>query len=200
MEYRKIVSVTGLSGLYELVTTKRDGAIVRGLDDKSTRFVSARIHNATPLESIEIYTVSENVRLHEVFQKMKDSSTPPLKGIGKTTPAEQIKGYFEQVVPEMDFDRVYLSDMKRILRWYEILETHDLLHFESLMETEGQQEEDQVTEDTTEETAPAPKPKKKASKSKTESGEEPGEKAPKAKKSTRTGSKKEKDKEESKGE
>ncbi len=134
MEYREIVSVTGLPGLYQLVATKNDGAIVRNLADKSTRFISARIHNVTPLESIEIYTISENIRLHELFSRMKESTTPPLKGVGKATDARQITDYFREVYPDLDFDRVYLSDMKRILKWYEVLESHDLLHFESLLE------------------------------------------------------------------
>ncbi|MBD0333652.1 MAG: DUF5606 domain-containing protein, partial [Chitinophagaceae bacterium] len=56
MEYNKIVAVTGLPGLYELLSSKSDGAIVRSLDDKSTKFVAARTHNLSHLESIEAYT------------------------------------------------------------------------------------------------------------------------------------------------
>jgi hypothetical protein len=56
MEYSKIVAVTGLPGLYELLNSKTDGAIVRSLDDKSTKFVSSRIHNFSQLESIEVFT------------------------------------------------------------------------------------------------------------------------------------------------
>jgi hypothetical protein len=52
MEYREIVAITGLTGLYQLLTTKSDGAIVRNIADKSTKFISARQHNVTPLESI----------------------------------------------------------------------------------------------------------------------------------------------------
>ena len=57
MEYSKIIAVTGLPGLYELISSKNDGAIVRSLEDKSTRFVSSRVHHFSHLESIEIYTV-----------------------------------------------------------------------------------------------------------------------------------------------
>ncbi len=56
MEYNKIVAVTGLPGLYELLTSKTDGAIVRSLDDKSTKFVASRVHNFSHLESIEVFT------------------------------------------------------------------------------------------------------------------------------------------------
>ena len=73
MEYNKIISVTGLPGLYELLSSKNDGAIVRSLDDKSTKFVSSRIHNFSHLESIEVYTTGDNVNLAEVFLAMKNS-------------------------------------------------------------------------------------------------------------------------------
>ncbi len=70
MEYSKLVAVTGLPGLFELLSSKTDGAIVRSLDDKSTRFVSTRIHNFSHLESIEVYTVRDNVNLVDIFTAM----------------------------------------------------------------------------------------------------------------------------------
>lgn len=71
MEYSKIIAVTGMPGLYELLSSKTDGAIVRSLDDKSTKFVSSRIHNFSHLESIEVFTVRENVNLIDVFHAME---------------------------------------------------------------------------------------------------------------------------------
>jgi hypothetical protein len=71
MEYHKLVAVTGLSGLFELVSSKSDGGIVRSLEDKSTKFVSNRLHSFSHLESIEIFTQGENVNLVDVFQAMK---------------------------------------------------------------------------------------------------------------------------------
>ena len=71
MEYSKLVAVTGLPGLYELVNSKNDGAIVRSLDDNSTKFASSRIHNFSHLESIEVFTTGDNVNLVEIFQAME---------------------------------------------------------------------------------------------------------------------------------
>ena len=65
MEYNKLISVTGFSGLFELITSKPDGAIVRSLEDNSTKFVSSRIHQFSHLESIEVYTTDENINLAE---------------------------------------------------------------------------------------------------------------------------------------
>lgn len=130
MEYREIVAVTGIGGLFQLMATKSDGAIVRNLADMSTKFISARLHNVTPLESIEVYTTGDNVRLHEVFQKMKDNeATTPLAD-AKTASNDAIKGYFKGIFPEFDDERVYVSDMKKMLKWYEVLKANDLLRFE----------------------------------------------------------------------
>jgi len=76
MEYSKIISVTGLAGLFELVGSKTDGAIVRSLDDKTVRFISSRQHNFSHLESVEVFTVGDNVNLAEVFIAMKESAEP----------------------------------------------------------------------------------------------------------------------------
>ena len=134
MEYREIVAVTGLSGLYQLMTTKSDGAIVRNVADKTTKFISARQHNVTPLESIEVYTTGDNVRLHQVFEKMLEhESTIPLAD-AKSADNAAIKKYFKSIFPEFDEERVYVSDMKKMLKWYELLKENDLLHFEQQQE------------------------------------------------------------------
>jgi hypothetical protein len=118
MEYSRIVGVTGLPGLYELVSSKSDGALVRSLEDGSTKFVSSRIHNLSHLESIEIYTTGENVNLVDVLNAMKSSSEPLPDGKDN----KALKRYFETVYPDMDFERVYTSDMKKMVKWFEVLE------------------------------------------------------------------------------
>lgn len=122
MEYNKIVSVTGLSGLYELVGSKTDGAIVRSLEDGSTKFVSSRVHNFSHLESIEVYTSRDNVNLADVFKAMQENSEP----LPSEKDAKAVKAYFEKVYPEMDFERVYASDMKKMIRWFSVLKNNNV--------------------------------------------------------------------------
>jgi hypothetical protein len=119
MNYNKIVSVTGLSGLFELVSSKADGGIVKSLEDNSVKFVSNRVHNFSHLESIEVYTTADNVNLTEVLTAMQASkeALPDAKADGKA-----IKAYFGKVYPTMDFERVYASDMKKMVRWLEVLQ------------------------------------------------------------------------------
>lgn len=152
MQYREIVSVTGLGGLFQLLATKSDGAIVRNILDKTTKFISARTHNVTPLESIEVYTNTDNVRLHEVFQKMKDNEAKIPVADAKSADNNAIKSYFKSIFPEFDEERVYVSDMKKMLKWYEVLKANNLLNFEQMKEEEAA---DAATETAAVEAAPA---------------------------------------------
>lgn len=122
MEYSKLVSVTGLSGLFELVASKTDGAIVRSLEDKSTRFVSSRIHNFSHLESIEVYTEGDNVNLVDVFHAMQNSN----EKLPDEKDPNAVKNYFKKVYSTMDFERVYASDMKKMIRWFDVLKKNNI--------------------------------------------------------------------------
>ena len=189
MEYREIVAVTGLGGLYQLLTTKSDGAIVRNVADKTTRFISARQHNVTPLESIEVYTTGDNVRLHHVFMKMQEHESKIPLADAKSTDNNVIKSYFKSIFPEFDEERVYVSDMKKMLKWYDILKLNDLLRFEEQVADEAAADAEETA--TAVEETPAPvvaeeKPVKKAAKkaeaTETADGEEKPKKATKKKK------------------
>ena len=159
MEYRKIVSVTGLPGLFEIISSKTDGAIVRSLDDKATKFVSSRTHNLSHLESIEVYTVNDNVNLSEIFFAIEKAGAK----LPEEKDAKAVKKFFEKVYPDLDFERVYNSDMKKMVRWYGILKEHEI----EVKLPEEQAEEPEVEEPVEEE-----KPVKKAKAKKTEDVEE----------------------------
>jgi len=182
MEYNRIVAVTGLPGLYEIVSSKADGALVRSLDDKTTKFISSRVHNLSHLESIEIYTVRDNVNLVEIFQAMEKSKAklPDVKD------NKALKSYFEKVYPDMDFDRVYASDMKKMVKWFEVLtnnnveikisdsaeeQTEDTPNVAETLEAAGEKVTLDVTAEDTPETA---KPKRAPRKKKTEDTEVEG--------------------------
>jgi hypothetical protein len=151
MEYNKIISVTGLPGLYELINTKSDGAIVRSLDDNSTKFASSRIHNFSHLESIEVFTTAENVNLADVFQAMEKAggSLPDSKDNGA------VKKYFQKVYPDIDFERVYSSDLKKMIKWYDALKKNNV----DIKLTEPEAEDTQ-TDEVEEKEVKAPKKKK----------------------------------------
>jgi len=185
MEYSKIVSVTGLPGLFELVNTKPDGAIVRSLDDKTTRFASSRIHNFSHLETIEVYTVGDNVNLAEVFQAME-------KGSGKLPDAKdnnEIRKYFEKIYGDIDFERVYNSDLKKMIKWFEVLKKNNVEIKLSEPESEEEEAEEQpepVKAETKKESSAAPKAEKKETKKTAKSSEKTKEAADKKPNSSKT--------------
>lgn len=122
MEYSKLVSVTGLPGLFELLSSKADGGVVKSLEDKSTKFVSTRVHNFSHLESIEVFTTADNVNLVDIFTAMAASK----EKMPDEKDTAAIKKYFETVYPAMDFGRVYASDMKKMIKWYGILTANNV--------------------------------------------------------------------------
>ena len=119
MEYIKVISIVGMPGLFELVVAKSDGVIVRSLDEKVTRFVSSRTNQSSQIANIEVFTIRDNVNLVEIFQAMKAST----EALPDEKDAKAIKVYFGKVYPDMDFDRVYASDMKKMVKWFNILKT-----------------------------------------------------------------------------
>ena len=138
MEYSKLISVTGLPGLFELVASKTDGAIVKSIEDGTTKFVSSRVHNFSHLESIEVYTIRENENLIQVLQAM-DASKEKLPD---EKDAKAVTAYMKKVYPDMDFDRVYPSDMKKMVKWFAILKAHNVeLKLTEAPEEEGTDEE-----------------------------------------------------------
>jgi hypothetical protein len=122
MEYGKLVSVTGLPGLFELLSSKADGGVVKSLEDKSTKFVSTRVHQFSHLESIEVFTTADNVNLVDVFTTMAAST----EKLPAEADAAAVKKYFEKVYPTMDFSRVYASDMKKMVKWFGILKANEV--------------------------------------------------------------------------
>ena len=186
MDYSKIIAVSGLPGLYELISSKNDGAIVRSLDDKTTKFVSSRIHNFSHLESIEIYTVRDNVNLVDILQALQKSGL----ALPDTKDNAAIKKYFEGAYPDLDFERVYTSDMKKIIKWFEILQKNNIEIKLSAAPEEVPEEEEAPAPVKEKPVAKAPKaaaaeateeaPKKKAAAKKKETTEEAPEKPAKA--------------------
>jgi hypothetical protein len=154
MEYGKIIAVTGLPGLFELLSSKNDGAIVRSLEDKSTKFVSSRVHNFSHLESIEVFTVRDNINLIDIFHAMENDGGK----VPDTKDAAGLRKYFEKIYPDLDFERVYTSDLKKMIKWFEVLKSNKI----EIKLTERPEAEEEEPETVEVEAEPAPKEEKKA--------------------------------------
>lgn len=125
MEYKEIIAVTGKSGLYKMVSPRQDGLVATKIGETKKSFLSARKHNFTPLENIGIYLISgETIELSSVFNAISAQ--------GNNYPApndspDDLRAFFDVIVPDYDEDRVKLSDMKKILQWFSILKEHQLV-------------------------------------------------------------------------
>lgn len=128
MELKEILSITGKPGLYKLVAQSRTGVIVESLLD-GKRFPVMASHNVSALADIAIYTYNEEVPLADVFRsiyKKEDGG----EAISHKSSAAELKSYFMEVVPEFDEERVYVSDIKKVLNWYNMLQSKGLVDAE----------------------------------------------------------------------
>ncbi|MEO1517761.1 MAG: DUF5606 domain-containing protein [Bacteroidota bacterium] len=180
MKLEDIVAVSGLAGLHKMVANRNNGLIVEDLDNGKRRFASSRKHQFTPLASIGIYTDEDTIELKVVFRSMLEQmeSNPP---IATNASAEAMKDYFSKILPEFDRDRVYPSDIKKVIKWFNFLHKRDLLD-EALKEeeTEGTEAEGaETTTETTEETPTAegdnPSTEEAAEPKETEEEDQPAE-------------------------
>lgn len=122
MEYSKLIAVSGLPGLFELLTSKSDGAIAKSLENDKTQFISSRAHQFSHLESIEVFTTRENVFLAEVFLAMGKSK----EALPNEKDPKALEAYFKKTYPNLDFTRVYSSDMKKMVKWFTQLQKHNV--------------------------------------------------------------------------
>jgi hypothetical protein len=118
MNLRGIVSVSGKPGLWKALAQNKTGFILESLDPQKTKLV-ANLSTAkiAALDEITIFGDEEDIRLTGVFERMKNAkSVPDAKADGK-----QLRDFFREVAPGHDQDKVYASDMKKIVSWYHIL-------------------------------------------------------------------------------
>lgn len=131
MNLNKLVAVSGRSGIYRMAANRPNGLIIEDLDSGKKIFAPSRKHQFTPLESISIYTETEEstVELKQVFRNMlKQLETHP--PVDTKSNSGDIKGYFENILPEYDRDKVLVSDIKKLIKWFNYLNDRNLLTLE----------------------------------------------------------------------
>jgi hypothetical protein len=128
MELKEIMSVSGQSGLFKFVSQGRNGIIVESLSDKKRTFINAS-QKVSPLSDISIFTSEDEVSLKDVFKTIKqlDQGTPVPDP--KASP-DILKKFMETILPDYDRERVYVSDIKKLVAWYNELLKFNLLDFE----------------------------------------------------------------------
>lgn len=131
-----ILSISGQPGLFKLVAETKNSIIVESLVN-GKRMPAYSTSKISTLSDISIFTETGEILLTDLFLKIKESG----KSVSPKASANEIKTFFEEVLPEYDKDRVYISDMKKVIQWYELLKELNLL-----TETEEKTEENQKEE------------------------------------------------------
>ncbi|MDD5506920.1 MAG: DUF5606 domain-containing protein [Bacteroidales bacterium] len=138
MDLSKILAIPGRHGLFKMISQTKNGVVVESLTDgkRSTAFAHERI---SALEEISVFTTGEDIPLKDVFKKIYDK----LEGGPAIDPRSEnadLKEYFAGLVPEYDQERVYASDIKKLLTWYNTLSELKMLDFTEEV-TDQEQEE-----------------------------------------------------------
>ena len=129
MSLDKILSISGKPGLFQLKTQTRSGFVAESLLDGKK--VSVSIHsNVSVLSEIAVYTLTEEIPLRKVFASIKEKVNGEQTSISHKDGKDKLEEYFFEVLPDYDEDRVYASDIKKIVQWYNLLHKHDLLNLE----------------------------------------------------------------------
>lgn len=138
---KTILSISGKPGLYKLVSRGKNMLIVESIADKK-RFPAYGNEKIISLGDIAMYTDAEDIPLHQVFASMKEKENGALVTLNlKKASADELGAYLAEVLPNYDRDRVHVSDIKKLISWYNLLVNAGLTDFE-----EKQVEEETETE------------------------------------------------------
>ncbi len=134
-----VLAVSGQGGLFKLVSQAKNSIIVESLLDgkRMPAYATSRI---SALEDISIFTEEADVKLADVFKNISDKENGGAS-ISHKVSAKELKAYFSEILPDYDQDRVYVSDMKKVIMWYNLLQEKELLNFDAV-EAKTEEKED----------------------------------------------------------
>ncbi len=145
IDVKSFVAVSGISGVQKLIAVRSNGLIIEGFDSKERKFVPMRSNEFSPFETISVYLDGgDTAPLAQVLTNMKDqfADNPP--------PSEKdaspvLRNYLIKILPEHDRDRVHISDIKKMIKWFNYLNSRDLLQ-EAVVEEAAEAATEEKTE------------------------------------------------------
>ncbi len=162
---KDILSISGYGGLFKFISQGRTGIIVESLEDKKRMNASATA-KISALEDIAIFTDTEDIPLKDVFKAIFEKEDGGA-AINHKSSANELKAYFEEVLPDYDRDRVYVSDIKKVLNWYNTLHKFEMLNFDE-EEEENKEKTEEKNEAKAEDEVKEEKPKQNKEEEKSE--------------------------------
>ncbi len=150
MDLTEIMSISGKPGLYKMISQTKNGMLVESMLDQK-RFPVFAHEKISSLEEISIFTETDDLPLKDIFKKINDLLEGG-KALSHKSSAEELKEFFEDVVSDYDKERVYVSDIKKVIQWYNLLHEKEMLDFtEEEEEKEDEEESKEAETDNTEE-------------------------------------------------
>ena len=122
MNFKDIATVSGKPGLYKVLKPSRTGVILESMDSKKAKLVAGMSHRVSILSDISIYTLTEEGAepLEAVMQKIEAEFEGDL-GLDANPDDTELRAFMKHVLPDVDEDRVYTSDIKKLISWYKII-------------------------------------------------------------------------------
>jgi hypothetical protein len=127
MDLSKVLAISGKPGLYKMLAQTKNGMVVESIND-GKRFTAFAHEQISTLEEISIYTENEDMPLKEVFKAMYDKLDGKA-AISHKSDSEKLKSFFEEAVPSYDKENVYVSDIKKVINWYNTLLENKMMEF-----------------------------------------------------------------------
>ena len=138
-----ILAISGQPGLFKMVAESKNNIIVESLET-GKRMPAYSTSKISALEDIAIFTDADDIPLKDVFKAISEKEDGG-KTINHKSSSKELRDYFGEVLPDYDRDRVYVSDIKKVLLWYNTLQEKDMLDF-SEEEEETEENNDEKTE------------------------------------------------------
>ncbi|MCB9246255.1 MAG: DUF5606 domain-containing protein [Flavobacteriales bacterium] len=145
MQLSDIISIAGKPGLHKIVGKRPAGLIVETLDSKGKRFPTSITQKISILEDISMYTYDGDKRLADVLRVMHEKVQAGLTLVGRSNSGDEIRDFFREVLPDFDEERVYTSDILKLISWYQILQ--EFTDLDELLTDESEGEESSINDE-----------------------------------------------------
>jgi hypothetical protein len=139
MDLKKILAISGFGDLFKYISQGRNGVIVEGIEDKK-RMNAYSHYKVSSLEDVAIFTESGEVPLKKVFRKIKETENGE-QAIDHKSTDKKLKEYFSKILPDYDKEKVYMSDIRKVINWYNILTRNGMNDFEDEVTEEAKSED-----------------------------------------------------------
>ena len=147
MDLKGILSISGFPGLFKLIKHSKNSIIVESLETKK-RMPAYATSKISALEDIAMYTETDEVPLHDILKSIYEKEQGNACSVKPKEKPDALKNYMSEVLPEYDKERVYVSDIKRLINWYNLFQKLEMLNFdEKIEETKSDENSDVKTEE-----------------------------------------------------